>query len=110
MPEIMKFRTMGEATVTVELDKCGACRSKACVEACSKPHMGNILELDGEGKPRLLMEKNKVKRGGCTDCLACELDCRLYGKGALKISLEMPYLEEHLRQLTERGEKIVYRD
>jgi len=108
MTKRLVFETMGGATIEIDLEKCKKCDSKACVEACNKPHMGSILGLDENGMPQLVLDEAKVNRGACTDCLACELDCELYGNKALKITLEMPDLDRHLKVLKEKGENVVY--
>jgi hypothetical protein len=62
--------------------------------------MGQILELK-DGVPALKPTLEEVKRGACTEDLACELDCELYGKKAIVITLPLPKLDEYLEDLTE---------
>ena len=69
---------------------CLDCDTHACIEGC----VPAILEIRG-GRPFLNIEEVKAKKGGCTECLACELECFFRGKQAVKIELPIPGLEEY---------------
>jgi hypothetical protein len=45
-----------------------------------------ILSLDGE-VPVLNITREQAKRGGCTECLACEVECHFLGNRGGRISL-----------------------
>lgn len=85
---ILEFEVLSGGTVEIDLAKCKDCSSKACVEICSKPGMGQILELK-EGLPALNCSPEEAKKGGCTECLGCELECSLHGRGAVTITLPL---------------------
>jgi len=107
MAEVLEFRTMGEAVVHIDLEICDDCATKACIKACNQPFMGEVLKLEG-GRPSLAKSPAEIERGGCTDCVACELDCELYGKGALSIQVPMPDLGRYLEELEFKGIRPVY--
>lgn len=88
---MLKFETFSGG-VEIDLSKCKGCTSKACVEICNKPGMGRILELK-DGLPALKCSPEEVKRGACTECLGCELDCSLHGNNAITIKLPMGGLD-----------------
>jgi succinyl-CoA synthetase beta subunit len=69
---------------------CLECESKACIEGC----VPSILELS-DGRPVLNIDEERAKKGGCTECLACELECFFRGKRAVRIELPIPGLEEY---------------
>jgi hypothetical protein len=52
--------------------------------------------------PALKPTLEEVKRGACTEDLACELDCQLYGNKAIVITLPLPQLDDYLAGLSER--------
>jgi succinyl-CoA synthetase beta subunit len=78
-----RFETVTDGTVTYDHAVCVNCETKACVEAC----VPQILELNDDGVPVLNISREEAKRGGCIECLACEVDCFLYGAGGGHIHL-----------------------
>ncbi len=96
---VLEFEVRSGGTIRIDLDKCRACETKACVKICNSTGMGQILELK-DGVPALKPTLEEVKRGACTEDLACELDCELYGKKAIVITLPLPKLDEYLEDLT----------
>lgn len=91
MDQPYSFETVTHGTITYDHARCLTCESKACVESC----VPKILSLDGE-VPVLNITREEAKRGGCIECLACEVECYFRGnKGAL-ITLPIPGLDvEH---------------
>jgi succinyl-CoA synthetase beta subunit len=75
------FRT---GRILVDERKCAGCRSLACVKACSL--YGGYIYRVRDGKMALGIPPEDVPRG-CTECLACEHECRFRGQGALSIEL-----------------------
>jgi hypothetical protein len=72
-------------TVLIDRSRCGECTSKACVAACAKYDRG-VLRLS-DGAPSVdHLEVSELRRRA-TECLACELACRLHGRGALTIDV-----------------------
>ncbi|MDY0020391.1 MAG: acetate--CoA ligase family protein [Anaerolineae bacterium] len=86
-----RFETISGGTVILDHAVCATCTSKACIEACA----GRILSLDVTGAPVLAITPEEAKKGGCVECLACEVDCLLYGAGGGYVSLPIPGLEAY---------------
>lgn len=81
-------------TVTIDTDVCHSCETKACVSACDTYSRG-ILGLRG-GLPSVEhLAPREVARMG-TECLACEYECRVRGKGALSIEIPIVGLDDYL--------------
>ena len=76
--------------------QCLACLSKVCVSACEP----QILALDGD-VPVLAISREAARTGGCTECLACELECAVRGNGGAEISLPIDGLEAYHAQTLE---------
>ena len=106
--EVLEFETMAGAVIKFDLEKCDGCKSKACIEADHLPFLGPVLELK-EGRPALKWSVDEIKKGKCTDCVACELACQLKGNGGVTITYPMPKLEEYLADLERWGIKPVYK-
>lgn len=103
--QVLTFRVRSGGSVTIDLDRCLSCDTKACVQVCQK--QGGPLVLDeAMGVPALGMPLSEVTRGGCVECLGCELDCALYGRQAVVIDLPLARFEEYLRGL---AEDVVYK-
>ncbi|RLI35071.1 hypothetical protein DRO53_02135 [Candidatus Bathyarchaeota archaeon] len=101
MSSKIEVETPGKGRLTINLEACKTCESKACTKACPV----NLIKLDEAGLPVLDEKTSKV----CTDCLACEDACSLEGKGGLTIVYPMPELEQHVQKLEAEGVKVVWR-
>lgn len=75
--------------IAINQAACLACAAKPCIAACPP----QILELR-EGRAALKIPPEEAKRGGCIECLACELACQARGRDALWIELPIPGLAE----------------
>ena len=106
--EVLEFEVFSGGKVIIDLSKCEECSSKACVQICSLPTMGRVLELK-DGKPSLKKDLKEIKKGGCTECLGCEFECTLKGRKAVQIILPTPELDEYLKEIEARGIHPVYR-
>jgi hypothetical protein len=110
--KMLAFEVRSGGRVTIDLSQCQACETKACVEVCRV--QGGPLVL-GEGScgepnraedvPSLRWSLEEIKKGGCVECLGCELDCDLYGRQAITIVLPLDRFREYLDSL---GEPAVY--
>ncbi|MDA8126820.1 MAG: hypothetical protein M0009_16745 [Deltaproteobacteria bacterium] len=80
--------------VRIEESQCAACESKACIAACKTYARGMLVLKDGVYP----MVAGEAKRLG-TECLACEYECRLRGKGAISIDAPIPGLAEYRKKL-----------
>jgi len=90
------FEVFSGGRVTVDLKACDACETKACIEVCSSIGNGDILELGPDGRPRLRIEPDDARRGGCIEDMGCLLACRLRGQGAVAFHLPTPELDATL--------------
>jgi NAD-dependent dihydropyrimidine dehydrogenase PreA subunit len=104
LKHLLKFDSFGGGTVLIDTKKCKDCASKVCAEVCQ----GDFIRIE-RGIPVLSLSLTEIRRGACTECLACELDCRLSGQGAIEIVYPMPELDEFLHNLDEKGLKPVWR-
>ena len=77
-------------TIVYDHKVCRDCESKICVETC----VPQILKLE-DGKPVLKISREDAKGGQCTECLACEVECRVGGKGGGRVMLPIPGLDEY---------------
>ncbi len=77
------FETVTNGTVTYDHDLCITCESKACIAAC----VPQILSLNDQGAPVLNIAPEAAKKGGCIECLACEVDCLFEGAGGGHVAL-----------------------
>lgn len=105
--EFLEFEVFSGGKVIIDLSKCGDCPSKACIQICNLPTMGRVLELK-EGKPSLRREPKEIKKGACTECLGCELECELKGRKAIRVILPTPELDEYLKEIRSKGMETVY--
>jgi hypothetical protein len=96
--EMLAFEIHSGGTVTIDLGRCAECETKACVEVCRV--QGGPLVLDeGCGLPSLRWPLERINKGGCVECLGCELDCELYGRQAITIVLPLDRFDEYLGSL-----------
>lgn len=86
--EPYRFETVTGATITYDHAVCRDCPSKACVHAC----VPRILSLEGD-VPVLNITREDAKRGGCIECLACEVECQFLGRGGGFIDLPIAGLD-----------------
>ena len=77
--------------ITYDHALCAACESKVCVSAC----VPQILKLTDNGLPVLNITLEEAQRGRCTECLACEVDCRALGAGGGHVWLPVGGLDEY---------------
>ena len=98
---VLEFDVRSGGTIRIDLEKCKSCETKACVKICNSTGMGQILDLK-DGVPALKITPEEVKRGGCTEDLACELECELHGNKAIVVTLPLPELDEYLENMAER--------
>lgn len=94
---LLTVEVFSGSTITINLDECKLCTTQACIAACSIPYMGNILTLENN-LPVFKVGPEAIRKGACTECLGCEFECILNGRGALKIDLPMPELDAWLKQ------------
>lgn len=85
-----QFETITGGTVTLDHARCRDCESKVCITSC----VPQILSLDGD-VPILNITREAAKRGGCIECLACEIECYFAGNQGGYVHLPVEGLEEY---------------
>ncbi len=93
------FSTVTGGTVTFDHALCAACPSKVCVRECA----GQILKLDENGCPVLAISPEEARKGRCSECLACDVDCLFEGAGGGYLELPIRGLDEYCRQIGGQG-------
>ena len=72
--------------------------------------MATTVDARGLSCPQpVILTLDEIKKGKCTDCVACELACQLHGNGGVTITYPMPKLDEYLADLEMKGMKPVYK-
>ena len=87
--EPYQFDTVTGGTITFDHALCRDCESKICIQTC----VPQILSLD-EDFPVLNITADEAQQGGCTECLACEVECYFLGNKGGVIHLPIPGLDE----------------
>jgi len=82
------FETVTGGTITLDHAICRDCESKACISAC----VPQILSLEGE-VPVLNITRDEARKGGCIECLGCEVNCYFHGRGGGHIHLPIQGLD-----------------
>ncbi len=102
--ESLEFQVRSGGTVSIDLHQCDACETRVCLDVCQE--QGGPLVLDEKrGVPALRWSLEETERGGCVECLGCELACELHGRGAVTITLPLERFDDYLASL---GEPMVY--
>jgi succinyl-CoA synthetase beta subunit len=83
-----QFETITGGTITYDHALCLNCESKACVKSC----VPQILSLVDD-VPVLNISHEEAKKGGCIECLACEVECYFLGNKGGFIRLPIAGLE-----------------
>lgn len=99
MKEKLEFELLTGKFV-LNYDKCHGCDGFYCVKACSL-YGRNVLRIKG-GKPVIFVSPEEAGKL-CIECLACEVECILKGKGAIRIDLSIPGLKEYKERLSLSG-------
>jgi succinyl-CoA synthetase beta subunit len=68
------FSTVSGGTVTLDHALCRDCERKPCIAQCA----AQILALSDD-VPVLNISREDARRGGCVECLACEVECYFEG-------------------------------
>lgn len=68
------FETVTGGSVTLDHARCRDCTTRVCVERCV-PQILSIVD----GVPVLNISRHAARTGGCTECLACEVECYFEG-------------------------------
>ncbi|HEX9901105.1 MAG TPA: hypothetical protein VGC81_17890 [Candidatus Methylomirabilis sp.] len=106
---ILAFEVLSGGTLTIDTTACPTCESKACATVCAEQSPGPVLVIGQDGRPRLKPTLTEVKRGVCTECLGCLLDCEVHGKNAVRFHVPLPGLEAFVASEEAAGRVPVYR-
>lgn len=92
----MKPLVIEEKSITIRIDaeKCGDCKTKACIGACRTYGRGMLALADGVPSVAHLSQEEVLRLG--SECLACEFACQFDGKGAIHIDIPIKGLDEYL--------------
>ena len=105
---IYEFKVFSGGSVAFDHAVCERCSTKACVTACNAPNLASILEVK-QNRPVLRISLEQAAKGGCIECLACEMACAESGIGGVAVTLPMPELDEYLKELHASGRVPAYR-
>ncbi|MDF1498872.1 MAG: acetate--CoA ligase family protein [Anaerolineales bacterium] len=83
--EPYQFSTITGGTVTLDHAACRRCDSKICLDTC----IPQILSLE-ENVPVLNISREQAHKGGCIECLACQVECYFEGNrgGSVLLPIE----------------------
>ena len=94
------FKVRSGGTVVIDLRECVLCKSKACISVCKSQWGPLVLDAD-RGIPTVKGPLEEIERGGCVECLGCELECALHGRKAVTITLPMQRFDDYVNALAE---------
>jgi succinyl-CoA synthetase beta subunit len=86
--EPYSFDTVTGGKVILDHAACRDCSSKICIKTC----VPSILNLEND-VPVLNITEDQAKKGGCTECLACEVECFFEGNRGGQVLLPIPGLD-----------------
>jgi succinyl-CoA synthetase beta subunit len=87
--EPYSFATVSGGQVVFDHTACRDCESKICIETC----IPEILGLENK-VPILAIELEQAVKGGCIECLACEVECYFEGNRGGRVILPIPGLDD----------------
>jgi len=90
--EPYSFRTISGGKVTLDHALCRHCESKICITTC----VPEILTLEN-GVPVLNIDREEAARGGCSECVACDVECYFLGNRGGHLLLPIAGLEETIQ-------------
>jgi succinyl-CoA synthetase beta subunit len=96
--EPYEFETITGGRVILDHALCRDCESKICVEQC---HPG-ILQIVAE-VPTLSISFEEARNGGCTECLACQIECFYEGNKGGFVDLPIPGLDDYTQREIYKG-------
>jgi hypothetical protein len=106
---ILAFDVLSGGTLTIDTTACPTCESKACARVCAEQSPGPVLVIGEDGCPRLKPTLTEVRRGVCTECLGCLLDCETRGRNVVRFRVPLPGLEAFVATEAAAGRAPVYR-
>ena len=86
--EPYQFETVSGGTVIFDHAACRHCETHICIETC----VPQILVLK-DGLPVLNISVEEARKGGCIECLACQIECYFGGNRGGYVDLPIPGLD-----------------
>lgn len=83
------FDTVTGGQVILDHSACRECETKVCINSC----VPRILALQDD-VPLLKISPEEAKKGSCTECLACEVECFFEGNRGGRVNLQIRGLED----------------
>lgn len=105
----LEFDLLSGGTISIGTTRCPTCESKACVRLCAKQSPGPVLVLGEDGRPRLKPTLAEIKRGVCTECLGCLLECEVRGNIVVRFQVPLVGLDDYVAAEEAAGRVPVYR-
>lgn len=105
----LEFDLLSGGTISIDTTRCPRCESKACVTVCSEQSPGPVLVLGEDGRPRLKPTLAEIKRGVCTECLGCLLECEVRGNNVVRFQVPLVGLDDYVAAEEAAGRVPVYR-
>lgn len=105
----LEFGVLSGGVITMDTTSCPTCPSKACVKICAEQSPGPVLILADDGRPTLKPTLADVKRGVCTECLGCVLECEVRGNNVVRFAVPLAGLGEYVAAEETAGRVPVYR-
>ncbi|MCK5635178.1 MAG: hypothetical protein KAI06_08820, partial [Anaerolineales bacterium] len=86
--ESYQFETISGGTVLFDYAACRQCDSHICIDTC----VPEILSLEDD-LPVLNISAEDARKGGCIECLACQVECHFGGNRGGYVELPIPGLD-----------------
>jgi succinyl-CoA synthetase beta subunit len=80
--------------VVLDHKLCKDCKTKSCIETCTPQILSEENSI-----PVLNISRDEARAGKCTECLACEVECRIGGNGGGRVILPIEGLDEYRASL-----------
>ena len=80
---------------------CAECESLICIDTC----VPQILKEEN-GLPVLNITREDAQAGKCTECLACEVECRVAGAGGGRVILPIEGLDDYRSRTMKENEQL----
>ena len=105
----LDFHLLSGGIISIETVGCPSCVSKACVKVCAEQSPGPVLVLGDDGRPCLKPTLAEIKRGVCTECLGCLLECGIRGNNVVRFQAPLEGLDAYVMEQEAAGHVPVYR-
>lgn len=104
-----EFSLLSGGAITIDTTRCPTCASKPCITVCAEQSPGPVLILGDDGRPCLKPSLVDIKRGVCTECLGCLLECQIRGNDVVRFQAPLADLDAYIAAEESAGRAPVYR-